>query len=1178
MATTFDVLSLGVQADIDAVEGNTVTEGAASLEGLTVGSAGDPLFTAIQTLSPGSTGYAGGSHATAYENDEQADTFSIDGDTDQVFDMGMVYNVTLTYADGSTATIEALVVQDTDGNTYLVPHLGYSSDQAALEAAPIQSIALGTAIHFSGSEGYMIEADRYDASFAEPEDDFAAPDNDVTFVGGADVPSASGEFELDGSGDYGVIADSPAYDLDSATVAMNFTLDSLASLTGLFGKDANGNAVGDFSVWVETDGSVVVRWQDDTTDYYLSSDAGAVTTGTEHSVLVSLDNDTGTVELHVDGALEDSLSTPGVTLDGNENPWVVGGRGWGSTRGTSDNVINELDGTINSFAIYEGAYTPAEIAAPAGEDHIHGDAGADSLSGGADADTFHLYDFFDDDTIIGGEGGGEGGGDDDKIDAGGVSMPLTVIYTGAESGTISDGASTLTFSEIETVETGSDDDVIDATGAGVAGVKVYSGFGDDTVTGSAGDDWISTNHGNDVVQAGAGADTIDTDFGDDSAWAGDGDDTVWTGFGDDAVYGDGGGDYIYGGYGSDTIYGGEGDDEIGVGRDDDTAYGGGGSDQFVFEHDMGSNIIVGGEIGTDADIRDFTSLYNAPISVAFSGDEAGTATDPYGDIALSEIEVIWGSDFDDIVDAALDGTRIEMQGFAGADTLTGGSGDDMIAGGPGDDVLSGNLGDDTFVFEGGFGDDTVTGGEKGEVVGDTLDATALKDGVKVVFTKTGAGELTDNTNSVTVSEIENLALGSGGDLVSAGADEDEDEDEDGVGVDAGDDALSGGADYDTIYGGAGADTIIGGAGGDFVYGEEGDDVVYCGDDLDVIFSGQGNDTHHGVGGDGGDDIIVVNDADASTKAVAGGKTGETSGDSLILSGDGSNSTAVEVAFTGDEAGTFDDGTNSGTFAEIERLTTSSGDDTVDASAATAGTDIASGSGADSVVGGAGDDVVTGGYGYDTFALSGSHGADIITDFDLTDDDGDGFTNDQLDLTKLTDSDGNPVNIWDVVVSDTAGDGSGDAILTFPNGESLTLTGVDPAGLAAATMTSMGIPCLAAGTLIDTPDGGRLVEQFCPGDKVMTKGGGAQPVVRTGSRRLDAAALAAQPHLRPVRIRPGALGNWRDLLVSPLHRIALGPAGAPTGLAPGPLARGRQRRAVPSCPGPQRGHLCPPAPA
>ena len=47
--------------------------------------------------------------------------------------------------------------------------------------------------------------------------------------------------------------------------------------------------------------------------------------------------------------------------------------------------------------------------------------------------------------------------------------------------------------------------------------------------------------------------------------------------------------------------------------------------------------------------------------------------------------------------------------------------------------------------------------------------------------------------------------------------------------------------------------------------------------------------------------------------------------------------------------------------------------------------------------------------------------------------------------------------------------------------------------------------------------------------------------RIGSRILDREQLAAMPHLRPIRIAQGALGDGqpdRDLLVSPQHRVLL----------------------------------------
>lgn len=87
--------------------------------------------------------------------------------------------------------------------------------------------------------------------------------------------------------------------------------------------------------------------------------------------------------------------------------------------------------------------------------------------------------------------------------------------------------------------------------------------------------------------------------------------------------------------------------------------------------------------------------------------------------------------------------------------------------------------------------------------------------------------------------------------------------------------------------------------------------------------------------------------------------------------------------------------------------------------------------------------------------------------------------------------------------------------------------------------SGGVICFTPGTQIETPDGPRLVEELREGDYVQTKDNGAEEIQWIGSRRMSGARLFAMPHLRPVRIRAGALGVDRpeeELLVSPEHRM------------------------------------------
>ncbi|MBC9248064.1 Hint domain-containing protein [Paracoccus sp. 11-3] len=85
----------------------------------------------------------------------------------------------------------------------------------------------------------------------------------------------------------------------------------------------------------------------------------------------------------------------------------------------------------------------------------------------------------------------------------------------------------------------------------------------------------------------------------------------------------------------------------------------------------------------------------------------------------------------------------------------------------------------------------------------------------------------------------------------------------------------------------------------------------------------------------------------------------------------------------------------------------------------------------------------------------------------------------------------------------------------------------------------GVVCFARGTMIETADGPRAIEDITPGDLVLTRDHGYQPVRWIGRRKLAPDVLAAHPKLRPIRIVAGAIGAGApatDLVVSPQHRI------------------------------------------
>ena len=76
-------------------------------------------------------------------------------------------------------------------------------------------------------------------------------------------------------------------------------------------------------------------------------------------------------------------------------------------------------------------------------------------------------------------------------------------------------------------------------------------------------------------------------------------------------------------------------------------------------------------------------------------------------------------------------------------------------------------------------------------------------------------------------------------------------------------------------------------------------------------------------------------------------------------------------------------------------------------------------------------------------------------------------------------------------------------------------------------------------MIATGTGEVPVETLRPGDKVVTRDSGLQTIRWIGSHRYDGRELARAPHLYPILIRAGALGDGmpeRDMRLSPNHRV------------------------------------------
>lgn len=89
------------------------------------------------------------------------------------------------------------------------------------------------------------------------------------------------------------------------------------------------------------------------------------------------------------------------------------------------------------------------------------------------------------------------------------------------------------------------------------------------------------------------------------------------------------------------------------------------------------------------------------------------------------------------------------------------------------------------------------------------------------------------------------------------------------------------------------------------------------------------------------------------------------------------------------------------------------------------------------------------------------------------------------------------------------------------------------GNAKFDVSRLGPPCFCAGTRIRTARGEVQVEEIEIDDLVYTSDNGLQPV-----RWIGKSTVGGLGRFAPIRIKAGALGNVRDLYVSPQHRILL----------------------------------------
>ncbi|MBM3605846.1 MAG: hypothetical protein FJX25_14210 [Alphaproteobacteria bacterium] len=754
MPTTFNWIHLGVVTAaggqnifIDTTEGNAVSENAGALVNRTFGSSTNPLYSRITSTTTNDVGgIAGQLDTNNAVTGGSRDTFTTNiGNRNETFvnDAMVFYNVTLTYADNTTATTVVNVVQAKTGDLFLAPPPSSGAVNPVLSAKPIVSMTI-TSIN---NDSANLIADRQQAGW---DDGFIDGTSGNDLIDGRYVePIGRGSDFIDNND--GVTSPGTAWNDDRVRAgAGNDTI-----LSGL-GNDLVFGEAGDDSI----DGGP----GNDTLD------------GGDGNDIFVLSGTYGNDSI-IGGAGTDTVSGAGLTVDAN----VVFNGGTGTfisaggtasfntveaiVTGSGNDVINATGSTTSaSFSTGAGNDTilggsgAETISAGAGNDSIDGGGGADLIDAGDGNDTIVLSGTFGNDTITGGAGS-------DTLTGAGLTGNSTVSFSNG-NGTFASNGSTATFSTIDAILTGSGNDVINAGGS-TTSASFSTGAGNDTILGGSGAETISAGAGNDSIDGGGGADLIDAGdgndiitlsgtFGNDTITGGAGSDTltgagltgnstvsfsngngtfasngstatfstidaILTGSGNDVINAGGsttsasfstgaGNDTILGGSGAETISAGAGNDSIDGGGGADLIDAGDGNDIITLSGGFGADTIIGGAgddtlSGGGLDSNANVSFSNGSGSFSAGGSTAGFST----------IETIVTGSGDDLINARGNfATPVSFSTGAGNDTILGGDADETFDAGDGDDSVDGGAGADRI--NGGNGNDTLAGGAGADVL------------------------------------------------------------------------------------------------------------------------------------------------------------------------------------------------------------------------------------------------------------------------------------------------------------------------------------------------------------------------------------------------------------------------------------------------------------------------------